>query len=222
MISLSAVIPAYNEEDNVGEMIEALAATLEPITADYEIVVVDDGSRDRTALVMSEYASRYPRVRLVRHDINQGYGAAVLTGLTTSVKDWIFFTDADRQFDLNEVHRLLSLAHGTDLIVGYRAPRRDPFTRRLNGWGWSTLVNTLFGYTARDIDCAFKLIRREVVANIQHRIVSRGRLSAPSFSCSPGEPVIVSPKCRWPVIGPELQASRRARGSASFCAHFAS
>jgi glycosyltransferase involved in cell wall biosynthesis len=174
-------MPAYNEQDNIQAMIADVAAVVAPITHDHEIVVVNDGSRDETALRVQESARQYPQVRLVQHTINQGYGAAVFTGFTASTKDFIFFTDSDRQFDLQEIHNLLPLIGQADVIVGRRAPRRDPFMRRLNGWGWSTLVNLLFGYTAHDIDCAFKLIRREVVGVIAEHVASRGATFSAEF-----------------------------------------
>jgi glycosyltransferase involved in cell wall biosynthesis len=179
--SASAVMPAYNEEDNVGPMIEAMVTTIAPLTDDYEVIVVDDGSRDETAQKVKEAAQRDSRVRLVQHKVNQGYGAAVFTGFTSSTKDLVFFTDADRQFDLGEVHKLLPFIGEADLVVGYRAPRRDPFMRKLNGWGWSALVTILFGYTARDIDCAFKLFRREIIDKIGDQIASRGATFSAEF-----------------------------------------
>jgi glycosyltransferase involved in cell wall biosynthesis len=181
MNSVSAAMPAYNEEGNIGLMIEEMMGTLVSLTDDYEIIVVDDGSCDLTAQKVKESAQRHPQVRLIQHEANQGYGAAVFTGFTSSTKDLIFFTDADRQFDLNEVHKLLSLIGEADLVIGYRAPRRDPFMRRLNGWGWSTLVNFLFGYTARDVDCAFKLFRRKVIDTVGDQIASRGATFSAEF-----------------------------------------
>ncbi|MDH4136511.1 MAG: glycosyltransferase family 2 protein [Anaerolineae bacterium] len=181
MLSISAVMPAYNEEDNVGPIVEAMVATIAPLTDDYEIIVVDDGSRDGTAQKVKEAAQKYPQARLVQHEINQGYGAAVFTAFTSSTRDLIFFTDADRQFDLNEIHKLLPLIGEADLAVGYRSPRRDPFMRKLNGWGWSVLATLLFGYTARDVDCAFKLFRREIIDEIGDQIVSRGATFSAEF-----------------------------------------
>lgn len=181
MLSISAVMPAYNEEENIGAMIADVIAVLAPLTHDYEVVVVDDGSRDRTSDKVSEIAQKYPQVRLVRHEKNQGYGGAVFTGFTSSTKDLIFFTDSDRQFDLNEIRKLLPLIDQADIVAGRRAPRRDPFMRRLNGWGWSMLVNLLFGYTARDVDCAFKLFRRQVVIEICGQILSRGATFSAEF-----------------------------------------
>jgi glycosyltransferase involved in cell wall biosynthesis len=167
-------MPAYNEEANVGAMIEDARSVVSEITEDYEIVVVNDGSKDRTAAVVEEKAAKYPQVRLVQHPVNLGYGAAVYDGFAAATKELIFFTDGDRQFVLPEIHRLLARLGEADMVVGYRAPRRDPWARVLYGWGWSTLVTILFGYTARDIDCAFKLFKREIITTIGAEIESRG------------------------------------------------
>ena len=142
------------------------------LTDDYEVIVVDDGSRDRTAAVTEELALTYPAVKLVRHEVNRGYGGALWTGFTTASKDLIFFTDSDNQFDVNELEKLMALIESADMVIGYRAPRADPAMRRLNAWGWKQLVNLLFGYTARDIDCAFKLFWRRVLDQVQ--VESRG------------------------------------------------
>jgi glycosyltransferase involved in cell wall biosynthesis len=177
--SISAVLPAYNEEENIGPTTEAVVKTLAPLVGDYEVIAVDDGSRDATAARVEEMAARYPQVRLVRHPVNQGYGAALYTGFTSSTKEWIFFTDSDRQFEVAEIEKLIPLAAEADLVVGYRAPRKDPFMRVLFGWGWSALVTLFFGYTARDIDCAFKLFRREIIERIT--IHSRGATFSAEF-----------------------------------------
>ena len=172
--SISVSMPAYNEEANIGAMIDNARAVLSKITSDYEIIVVNDGSKDGTARVVQEKAQTYPEVRLVQHPVNLGYGAAVFDGFAAASKDWIFFTDGDCQFVLDEINRLLPKMQEADMVVGYRAPRRDPWMRVLYGKGWSMLVTVLFGYTARDIDCAFKLFRREIITNIGSRIQSRG------------------------------------------------
>lgn len=174
MYSISVTMPAYNEEANIGAMIEDAIAVVGKITDDYEIIVVNDGSKDRTAEIVREKAQIYPQVRLVEHPVNLGYGAAVYDGFAAASKDLIFFTDGDRQFVLDEIHKLLPHIEKADMVVGYRAPRRDPWLRVLYGWGWSALVTLLFGYTARDIDCAFKLFKREIITNIGDQIESRG------------------------------------------------
>jgi len=165
--SLSVVLPAYNEAENIEEMIGAVMKTVTPLTDDYEIIVVDDGSRDGTGDVVRRVAAEHPQVRLVQHEVNRGYGAALYSGLRAAEKDLVFFTDADRQFELADLHKFWPEIEDVDMVIGYRPDRADPFHRRLFGWGWSWLTNLLFGYTARDVDCAFKLFRREVIDSVE-------------------------------------------------------
>jgi glycosyltransferase involved in cell wall biosynthesis len=177
MPTISLVLPAYNEADNIGPMIAEAVPALEACVdgaQDYEIVVVDDGSHDDTAAITRRLMERVPQLRLVQHPVNQGFGAAVFSGFTSAEKDWIFYTDADRQFVLSELGDFLPLMDKADLIAGYRAPRRDPFLRVVYGKGWSTLCTLLFGYTVRDVDCAFKLFRREIIDELAPHIASRG------------------------------------------------
>ncbi len=173
-LSLTIAMPAYNEAENIEGMLADTVRAAQALTPDFEVVVVDDGSKDATADAVRRFASADPRVRLVQHPKNLGYGAAVYSGLTAAGKDWVFFTDSDRQFVLDEIALLLRHADKADLVVGYRAPRRDPPLRLLYGWGWNFLVSLLFGYTVRDIDCAFKLMRRDVVQRLAPHVLSRG------------------------------------------------
>jgi len=172
--SLSVCMPAYNEEANLPGMIADVVAIMQPRFADFEIVVTNDGSKDRTGEVLRELAQQYPQLKPVDHAVNQGYGAAVFTALSNASKDVIFFTDSDRQFKLEEIDLLTPHLAEADMVVGYRSPRRDPPMRVLFGHGWSSLVTLLFGYTARDIDCAFKLLRRETFTRVAPSIQSRG------------------------------------------------
>ncbi len=174
MPSISLVLPAYNEAENIEPMIAEAIPALEANADDYEIIVVDDGSSDETASVTKRVMEEHPHVRLIQHPVNQGFGAAVFSGFTNAVKDWIFYTDADRQFVLSELERFVPLMDQADLIAGYRAPRRDPFLRVFYGKGWSMLCTLLFGYTVRDVDCGFKLFRREIIQELAPRIASRG------------------------------------------------
>jgi glycosyltransferase involved in cell wall biosynthesis len=174
-------MPAYNEAENIEAMVKDVIQAMEPLAEDYEVIVVDDGSSDDTAGVARALEEQYPQVRLVQHRVNQGYGAAVFSGLTSAAKELVFFTDSDRQFDLNEIEKLLDYIDEADLVIGYRAPRRDPFMRKVNAWGWKVLINLLFGYTARDIDCAFKLMRRRVIERIQDQVESRGATFSAEF-----------------------------------------
>lgn len=174
-------MPAYNEEPNLPGMIKDVVDVMRTRTTDFEIVVTNDGSKDRTGAVLHELAQQYPQLRPIDHPVNQGYGAAVYTAITHASKDLIFFTDSDRQFRLEEIDRLLPYIAEADMVVGYRAPRRDPPVRVLFGKGWSGLVTVLFGYTARDIDCAFKLFRRQVIETVGPHIQSRGATFSAEF-----------------------------------------
>jgi glycosyltransferase involved in cell wall biosynthesis len=181
MSSLSISFPAYNEAHNIGAAIEDAIRVASRLTDDFEVIVVDDGSADQTADMVRSYSTRYPQVRLIEHEVNQGYGAAVYDGLVAGVKDWAFFTDSDLQFVMDDLERLWAVRDEGDLIIGYRAPRRDPFIRKLNGFGWTWLTNVLFGYVSRDVDCAFKLIRREVVDVVTPYVASRGATLSAEF-----------------------------------------
>lgn len=182
--SISVTMPAYNEEANIRPMVVEVVTVMdglvtEGLIEDYEVIVVNDGSRDNTAGVVQELSKESPRVRLVNHEVNKGYGAAVYTGFMNARNELVFLTDSDKQFNVSEVRLLLPLLAEADLVAGYRAPRRDPFKRRLFGAGWSVLVTLLFGYTVRDVDCAFKLFRREILDNIN--IESRGATFSAEF-----------------------------------------
>mgnify|MGYP001812576054 CR=1 FL=1 len=145
MPSISLVLPAYNEADNIEPMVAEATPALEANADSHEIIVVDDGSADGTAAVTRRVMESYPNLRLVEHPVNKGFGAAVFTGFTSAKMDWIFYTDADRQFVLRELEGFVPHMDGADLIAGYRAPRRDPFMRVLYVKGWSALCTLMFG-----------------------------------------------------------------------------
>lgn len=166
---VSAFLPCHNEEGNVERVVRAVVRALEPLGVPFEVIVVDDGSTDRTAAIAQRLAGEDPRVRLVRHSRNLGYGAALRTGFAASRYPWIFFTDGDGQFNPQDLARLLPHAASADLVVGYRLHRRDPAHRRLFGRLWNLLVRSWFGVRVRDVDCAFKLVRREVVQDLPLR-----------------------------------------------------
>lgn len=180
--AISAVLPAYNEEALIERAVLHLADALAVHSDDFEIIVTNDGSRDRTGAVLAALQEVRPDLplRVVTHTGNQGYGAALASGFDTARKELIFFTDSDRQFDVTEIDRLLDhLDTGSDLVIGYRGHRADPPLRLLNALGWKLLVNGLFGYTARDVDCAFKLFRRRVWESMTVR--SRGATFSAEF-----------------------------------------
>ncbi len=166
MHSISVVIPAFNEEANVPAAVQRVSETMQALGADYEIIVVNDGSRDRTGEVAKSLVGQVPRLRVVEHYPNRGYGGALKAGFAAATRDLIAFVPADNQFDFRESRLLLSKLNGASIVTGYRANRKDPLIRRLNGLGWNSVVRLLFGYLARDIDCGFKLFRRELLDQV--------------------------------------------------------
>ncbi|HET89924.1 MAG TPA: glycosyltransferase family 2 protein [Chloroflexi bacterium] len=181
MSSLSIVLPAYNEAANVESAVEQVVAVAQQLELDYEIILVNDGSADRTGEIGRELEARIPRFRLVEHYPNRGYGGALKAGFAAATKDLIAFAPADNQFDFGEVSLLLDRLRQeeADIVSGYRADRQDPVVRKLNAFGWNTLVRLLFGYLCRDIDCGFKLFRREVLDHVH--IISDGAMIDTEF-----------------------------------------
>ncbi|MAG32524.1 MAG: cell wall biosynthesis glycosyltransferase [Deltaproteobacteria bacterium] len=161
--ALSLVFPAFNEAQNLPALLDSATGIGEALGLDFEIVIVDDGSRDRSADLIAGWCEKDVRVRAVHHAENQGYGAALRAGLREARGDLVFFSDADLQFDLGEIQHLLAHADDFEIVAGYRAPRRDPWLRRVIAAAWGGLVRLIFDLPVRDIDCAFKVFHREVL-----------------------------------------------------------
>jgi glycosyltransferase involved in cell wall biosynthesis len=166
VLRVSIVLPAFNEEANIRGAIGEATATAERLFAEHEIIVVDDGSRDRTAAIAKEIAERDRRIRVICHGRNRGYGEALRSGFLASRLDFVFFTDADLQFDMDEIERFLPFAGTVDVVAGYRVNRQDPLSRRLMAYAWNLFVRVLFYVPVRDIDCAFKLLDRQALKDI--------------------------------------------------------
>ena len=165
--SLSIFFPCYNEEANVENMVRKSQGILPEIAEQWEIIPVNDGSKDKTGEIIDRLAKEDPHVHPVHHEKNKGYGGAVISGYNAAKNDYVFFTDGDLQFDLREITLLLEKLDEGDLILGYRKNRRDPWHRKLNAFMWGSLVKFLFGFQVRDVDCAFKLIKRKVIDKVQ-------------------------------------------------------
>jgi glycosyltransferase involved in cell wall biosynthesis len=165
--ALSVVLPAYNEEANIERVVRQVVAYLEARGLDYEILPVNDGSRDDTGGILTRLAAELPRLRPQTHAQNRGYGAALRTGFDTAVKRYVFYMDGDGQFDIGDLDALLPLASEDVIVTGFRIERRDPFMRRLNAklfGGW--LVRIMLGVHVKDLNCAFKLIPQRVFRSI--------------------------------------------------------
>ena len=165
--SVSLVLPAWNEQQVIAQAVSEADHALSGLTDDYEIIVVDDGSTDATAQIVSEIAQANPRIRLISQHCNLGYGAALRTGFQAASKDLVAFTDADCQFDLRELDRLLMLSKDYQVVCGYRIDRQDTPLRCLYSRGYNILVRLLLGTGLRDVDCALKLFHQDVIQNLQ-------------------------------------------------------
>lgn len=168
-LSISAFFPCYNEEANVENTTMAALKTLRRVADDFEVIIVDDGSKDRTGQIADRLATQYPEVRAVHNRPNLGYGGALQRGFREATKPWVFYTDGDGQFDFEEIETVLPLLAQYDIVSAYRLNRRDPWIRKVNALGWTSLVNLVFGLWLRDIDCAFKIFPRVLFDEIEMR-----------------------------------------------------
>lgn len=166
-ISITVFFPCHNEQDNVVKVTEQAVRVLEEIRADYEVIIVDDGSSDDTGPLADRMAEQYERVRVIHHPRNLGYGAALQSGFRAAVKELVFYTDGDAQFDLGEMPALLPLMQEYDIVSCYRMNRQDHLARKMAGWLWTKVTSLLFSLHLRDIDCAFKLYKRVIFDHIK-------------------------------------------------------
>lgn len=171
--AISFCFPAFDEEDNVDACVAAVRGAVQELgLARFEILFVDDGSRDATARKVEAHASADPRIRLVRHARNLGYGAALRSAIGAATMPWIFLTDADLQFDLADLGSLVARSGEADFVQGYRVERLDPLGRVVLGAVYRGLVRSRFDVHVRDPECSFRLVRTELARSL--RIVSRG------------------------------------------------
>lgn len=161
--SLSIVLPCLDEEENIADAVRNALSAAERCATDYEVIVVDDGSTDGTSLIVASLMEQSSHVRLVLHSHNRGYGDALRTGIDAARMDWVLLTDADLQFDLRELEDFLPAAARSEMVLGWRILRQDPVHRRANAAAWNWLVRQVFHLPVRDVDCAFKLLRRDLV-----------------------------------------------------------
>jgi glycosyltransferase involved in cell wall biosynthesis len=162
--TISAVLPALNEEENIETATRRMAEVLGSLSLkDWEVIIVDDGSTDRTGEIADRLVAEDPaHIRVFHHNPNLGYAEALKTGFTSARHQLIFYTDSDNQFDVREIKNLLPLIEDADIVNGFRIYRFDPLTRLVLSWGFNLIVRIMFRIKVRDIDCAFKLFRREV------------------------------------------------------------
>lgn len=161
--SLSIILPAYNEEENIRAAIADIQTFVMKRYRSYEIIVVNDGSTDRTKSIASLLSKKDQNIRLVNHTKNMGYGAALRSGFRTAKLQLVFYTDSDRQFDIRELDSLMTHIPSYDIVAGFRLHRKDPIMRIGIAFVYNTIIRLLFGLRVKDIDCSFKLYKREVL-----------------------------------------------------------
>ena len=166
MLSISAVLPAYNEEKNIESAVNSCESVLKGMTNKYEIIIVNDGSTDDTGRIIDAMAKN-KRIKAVHHASNKGYGAAIRSGFERAGCELVFYTDSDNQFDVKELKKLTRLIGNADIVAGYRIDRKDGLHRTVLSKGYNMLIKLFFGIKFRDIDCAFKLFRKSALDRIE-------------------------------------------------------
>ena len=166
--SISAFFPCYNDGGTIASMVALMDLTLQKLTDDYEIIVIDDGSTDHSRVILKELENKYERLRVILHEKNKGYGGALKTGFYSATKELIFYTDGDFQYDVSEVTKLLpEINENIDIVNGYKIHRSDPFHRKIIGRTYHWIMRLMFGFKIKDVDCDFRLIRRSVFDEIK-------------------------------------------------------
>ena len=167
--SLSVFFPAYNDAPSLPGLIGRTFDVLKKHLADFEVIVVNDGSQDNTGAVLESLAAQYGnRLRIITHEVNRGYGGALRSGFAAATKDLVFYTDGDGQYDVGEIPKLLALLKPqVGLVNGFKLERNDPWHRIFIGKVYNQFARMLFRIQIRDIDCDFRLIRRSLVESIR-------------------------------------------------------
>ncbi len=167
-ITLSVFFPAYYDEKNIGKVVTKAVEVVESLQIkDYEITIIEDGSPDNTAKTADELAEKFPKVKVIHHEKNKGYGATLYEGFMTARFDYVFYTDGDNQFDLEELRKFVALVPYSDIVVGYRKKKQYSLYRKMTSFVYNALLRLMFDIDYIDIDCAFKLIKRDLFDKIK-------------------------------------------------------
>jgi glycosyltransferase involved in cell wall biosynthesis len=166
--SLTIVFPAFNDAGTIPSMVLTALMAARKLTEDYEIIVVNDASTDHTAAILDEMTKHFQCLRVIHHPHNRGYGSTLRTGFSAAVKEWVFYTDGDAQYNpLELVDLAAALQEGVDVVNGYKISRHDPLLRRIIGRVYHLLVKWAFGFHLRDVDCDFRLMRRQIFDQVE-------------------------------------------------------
>ena len=166
--SLTVFFPCYNDAGTIGSLVTAADTVAREYTDDYEILVIDDGSTDHSRELLTELKTKHPNLKLIFHEQNRGYGGGLKSGFYNATKDLIFYTDGDGQYDVFELRKFIPVMQtGVDIVNGYKIDRSDPLHRKIIGTAYLRLMRLLFNFHVRDVDCDFRLMRREIFSNVQ-------------------------------------------------------
>jgi hypothetical protein len=204
--SFSLCLPAFNEQDNIEDTLDAASAILPEFVERFELVVVNDGSKDQTGSVLARFGEHEPRLRIVEHQENQGYGAAITSALRAAQGAFVCILDSDGQFSLLNLPDLLLRTDTADVVIGYRKKRADSPIRLLNGWAWNRLMRVLLGIAVRDLDCAFKVFRQDTVRSLA--LTSRG-------ACISAEILVQCVRRRLKIVEVPVDHYPRSHGAPS-------
>jgi len=174
--SLSVFLPVYNEERDIAKTILSVRDTLSEVATQWELIIVDDGSKDKTRDIIEGLTKNDPRIKIINHNSNRGYGASLRSGFYSAKYSWIAFMDSDGQFDFSEITNFIEKQNetGADLVIGYYKERKVSFFKKITSKIWEFLVFILFGLKVKDIDCGFKLISKKVIEKIPQLESERG------------------------------------------------
>lgn len=178
---ISVFFPFYNEEANITSTVTKAINVLDKVAKEWEILMVNDGSSDNTLKIARKLAKEDNRLKVINHRQNKGYGEALKSGFYNAKHSWIATIDGDGQFDFSEITKLWEKTDKAQVVIGFRIERRDPLIRIIFGWGWTALANFLLGINVRDVDCSFKLVRKEVIEKIPHLESTRGGMISPEL-----------------------------------------
>lgn len=204
---ISVFLPAYNEEANLPYTIENVLKNLKKNFKKWELIIVNDGSKDKTGLIADKYAKNSTQIKVIHHNPNQGYGPALISGLYACKHDWISFIDSDGQFDFSEITKLVTTQEKTkaDMVIGYYLKRQVPFFRKVNTKLWQIIVWIMFGLNVRDIDCGFKLLSKKILNKIEKLESKRGAFISSEF-------LIKSQKAGFKIVEVGVNHYPRRRG----------
>lgn len=177
---LSVFFPAYNEEETIKDTIQKAVLECEKIADKYEVIIINDGSKDSTGEIIQELSAANSNIKIITHNPNRGYGGALKSGIYSASYRYIAFNDSDGQFDFSQIERFIPYIQEYSLVIGYRANRSEGLIRTINSKAWSTLIDILFRLHVKDIDCAFKLFKKEVIEKITV-LESEGALISTEF-----------------------------------------